>query len=270
MEKKGETNVLAWIFFILLLLVVIGVTIAIIKISNQEEKKQLESNNVMDFYLIGKDFDSKKSIEIDYYLFSNLTETEIKRGLLIKDSYTEVKNLSNNDILTIYCGGRGYYIEKVKKSFTGNELELNSSKQDCLVDKIGRIDVEHSGKIEIGEKILILNITSESNYKNIGICTAWTPGVITIASEFEKTEKPQRLEKIVDKCFYTNVSLKDSFYEFNFTVKSNEINAMDKVTFYIFDNDLTYNENPEEWELLSESLGVNLGSNIDIIYEVGD
>lgn len=260
MNKKG--SLIGWIFAILGVVAIVGLIILLIVASNQEPKK-VYNNETLDVYLSAKDSDLKKATTIDYKVFYNSTNELISEGVIERNSYTELENVSEEN-LTIYCGGQGYYHEVINKIFTEKEKADNLSKIECSVSKIGKLTIESDSILREGEQIILLNVTSESNTRDLSFCISWTPNIILVNTDYEQIDKPDRYEKTTDKCFNTHIDLKDNSTIIRIDIKANEIND-DELNFYFFDNDYVYSDG--EYKLLSELDG-NLGSNKDTEFQI--
>ena len=263
MNKKGAMwGVLIIIFVVIVLIVITGIILA-----NQERKtrqEEIAGNPIMNLYIKVRDFTYNQSINGDYVIKNN---TNYLTGNLMAGSFTEIQNISDKNNFEALCSSDRYYSELIIKNFTKDELRLKASKIECFLKPLGEIEVGSMGKIGEGERTIILNIHSKGIYKNLEICSAWSGGVINIESieKYNETEKPPRYKNIVDKCFNTKRTLENENLEVKFKVRSKTLNAVDKIAFYIFDNDWTYtNKN----ELLSENRGINLGNPIDKAIEI--
>ena len=263
MNKKGAMwGVLIIIFVVIVLIVITGIILA-----NQERKtrqEEIAGNPNMILYLKIRDFTYNQSINGNYVIKNN---TNYLIGNAMAGSFTEIQNISDKKNLEILCSSDKYYSELIIKNFTDDELKLKASKIECFLKPIGEIEVGSMGRIEEGERTITLNINSKGIYKNLGICTAWSGGIISVESieKYNETEKPIRYQSITDRCFNTGRTLKDENLEIKFRVRSKTLNAVDKVIFYVFDNDWTYtNKN----EILSENKGINLGNPQDKAIEI--
>jgi len=264
MNNKGS----AWIVWVIVGgIIFIALLFTILIIVNQDIKKKeadIYGNQTLNFYLMAKDSNYNSFLDGNYIIFN---KTDYIKGNLTKGAFSEIKNQSNNITLEILCSSEGFYSTKINKSFSSQEKRFNSSKEYCVMDKIGEIEVDSEDKLENGEKKIYLTILSKGYYKNIHICSSWTSGIIILESEYNLTAIPQRYTNTVDKCYDINKSLSNEAIEVNFKIKSEGLNKLDYINFYIFDNEFAYLEN-NIFELSSELNGVNLGNKEDEVFTI--
>jgi hypothetical protein len=284
MNKKGLSGQMLIVIIIVGFLVICGF-ITLLVILNQKEIKNTEINSNIDLYL--KANYGQKQIGGDYFVNG-------QSGKLSENSYTEIKNLSNYLNYEILVSSPGFYSALINKSFTEEEKSQNASKVNFNLKKVGTISVTNQGTLENGEQTIILNISSKDYFQKLEICVSWTPNIISVNSEPRllcnwtnengkyycngveenckslvgdicyPTQKgiPNRLKNTADKCFYYGNNLKDNSVLIPFTIKSERLNSLDQVTFYIFDNDVIYSNG---FQYISELNG-NLGNPQDFIY----
>lgn len=261
MNKKGSA--LSWILTIIGILILLGLLVALIIVTNQQEEEQ-ELEKTMTIYLSSKDADLKKSTNIDYQIYSNLSKGIVFNGKIQRNIKTQIENISKSDNLTISCGGQGYYHTLINKSFSPIEIQQNISQIECPVYKIGKLTAKTKDNLSIGEQTITINVSSEAKTQSLSFCVSWTSGIISLDTSYEKIDKPKRISKIVDKCYKTNEDLKDNSTLIKINIKSEVIEPKDKLTIYFFDEDYYFDN---EFKLMSEYEN-NLGSNNDYIFEV--
>jgi len=81
-------------------------------------------------------------------------------------------------------------------------------------------------------------------------------------------EEPARLKNKVDKCWRIAGEIKNSELSLNLNIKTEGMNSLDKVTIYVFDEDLILNTNTGKYEYLSEFEELNLGTKEDVVFEL--
>jgi hypothetical protein len=260
MNKKGN----AWVWIGLGFLVALGIliTILIIIINQNPEKQKDQSNtlNNMDIYLIATDSQFPTFLNGKYILLNN---SNYIQGDIVKDAFTEIKNVSNNHV-DILCQSAGYYSNEINYNFTSQDKSFNSSKITCPLNKIGMIQVTSKGQLSDGNINLIL--LARGYYQNIQLCTAWSSGIINVQLNYNETNIPNRYKGLVDRCYDLNLSLKDDSITIPVKIKSDTLNN-DAINFYVFDQDLQFNN---KFELMSEKGNDNYGNPTDVIYVLRD
>jgi len=260
MNKKGSMGV--WIFFGFIFLIVIVITILIITNQNPSNKNNdSEVKNNMDVYLIVKDSKYQTFLQGEYTILINSTYFQ---GDILKDTLNKVPEKIQNNYTEILCKADGFYSTKIEHNFTGTEKNQNSSKITCYLNQIGTLQIQSTGKLEEGISDIKLSLLSKGYYQNIKICTAWSSGIINVETEYNETNIPKRYKGLVDKCFDINESLKDDLITIPFEIKSEGLNKLDFVTFYIFDEELHYDGNKIDYYSQTESKII--GSSEDYIY----
>ena len=299
-NKKGSAIV--WII-IAGVVIILGIVLVLI-IANQKVKiREEELGSDLDLYVRIQD-SNENSLSGDYTLLN----TEMKKGKVLGDSFTEIKNISSNIPTFVLCEAEGYYSSKVDKYFKEIEKIQNSSKVICTLDQIGALILRSSGTVREGNSQIDLEIQSKGSFHKLELCVAWTPGIIDVdinkkericegeiwvnksnqskdlyackgveeycekvniggCTPFERV-KPDRLVTIVDKCFYLGDDLNNEEMSLTFNIVSKNLNDLDSLTFYVFDNDVVYvGKENKKFDYLSEKDGINLGNSKDYTYK---
>lgn len=264
MNSKGQLATIMIIVGVILFVVLIIVIFVSI---NQKASKPIDTSatNSITSYIIIKDGETHALIDGNYTI---LNHTNYLFGQVLKESYAEVDNLSNNqsEIMQILCQAPGYYSELLAEPFTNQEILQNVSKEECFLKKIGTIKINSDSYLVDGSSLVTLTVLAKGYYQNLTVCTSWTGGVINVNLKYaDETEKPDRYKDTTDKCFAVNQNLKDNSLDLDFEVKANGTNTNDKIVIALFDNDFVFNNG---FVQLSEMNNINLGFPIDTIYEV--
>jgi len=260
MNNKGQTKLIVGIVLGVLF---IGGIIFLVSVLNQGETNQSAvSPDFINLYVIARDSLSSTSINGNYTVQNGSTYIS---GEILRDSFTEINNLTSNGTFSLLCQSEGYYSKIDARKFNSQELNDNLSKRDCYLDRIGKIEVGSNDKLEEGENDVSVTILAKGFYKNITFCVSWTEGIVTLKSDLKEDEIPKRYYQQVDKCYSINKDLKDESIELDFEIKTEIMSKIDKVTFYFFDKDYSYTE---EFEQVSEYQNQNLGDKEDVILEI--
>ena len=183
-NKKANTGIV--IVIIVGVFILAGIILGLI-IANQKGyfKKTPETNqDLVNMYLKAMNEKTTEQIKASYVLeyLHNGSILRISNGNLSKDSLTEVKDVPVYSVTTpikFSCWSDEYYFRTTIKFFDFSEITSNTSKSVCPLEKIGSIQVTHTGEIENG--LISLNISTNKHYKKLSICTAWTPGIIYVS-----------------------------------------------------------------------------------------
>jgi len=184
-NKKAESNtgvilgIIGVIVFIIL--VVVGLIIASQKgLFNKEPEVQ---TSTLKLYLKAIDSKTRESIDAKYTLdyTANGKPIIFSQGELKKDIFTEIENVSTNNIIHAHVYGDNYYMIKALKQFMPQEIQMNVSKFIVELIKIGDISTTHSGNLNSDStNIINLNLSSVGWFYKPKICVAWTPGIISV------------------------------------------------------------------------------------------
>ncbi len=176
-KGQSKSGIIIGVIIFVVALISVGVIAMIIvgsgKSSNNEEVIQPE---LINFYLKAIDERTNEQVRANYKVEYN--NSIISEGILFGDSFTELK--TPIDTLIITCWGDKYYFGRTFKFFSGIEIDLNSSKGNCRMDKMGELEISHKGKIKEEISSIVLNLTTEDNYRKLKICTSWTQGIISV------------------------------------------------------------------------------------------
>lgn len=324
MNKKAGAGLIVGV--IIMILFIASIIVILIVISEKPNNNTTSpSEYPMKIYVEALDSKTRNQIKANYRLEYN--GTKIDEGTLSENSLTELTAPKKE--IDLICWSDKYYLSVTRKTFTPSELSLNLSKVECKLDKIGNINIKHTGNITTSESIMRLNISSNGFYKNIKICDSWSPGIISAfpkeenilcsngnwlnwtyldktsntykylpsffyrcgdcvgqyCSIIEKCDKiisgilcdpylynePETYKRKVDYCFDTGKSLNNDYMIVEFIVKTNNLNPLDKITFYIMDSDVRFDVVNRIYRQLTETNGKDLGGkniNYTVEYEL--
>lgn len=261
MNSKAQAKLWAWVFVIIVVLVVVVLTVVII-INQKADEKDIYGEDNMVVYLSIKDSQYQKNIEGSYIL-TNKSSYIFGNAI---DSLNEIKNISNNYTLTIFCMAPGFYSNKLLHNFTIQEQNFNSSKINCYLEKVGSLILSSNGILQNGETTINLNIESKGHYKNLQVCTRWSSGVINVVTNEEEIDPPKRYVGLVDRCYDLNISLYNQKIQIPFKIKSENLNQLDYVDLIVFDKEIHFDGTLDNF--YSEYDNINLGSSQDSILKI--
>lgn len=261
-NKKADTKL--WIFTIIGIFVVGGIILVAVVLLNQKGETIIEyGEENMNVYLTIKDSYHQTPLDGSFIITNR---TSYIQGEVIKDSFSEIKNLSNNYSLEVLCKSNGFYPKKINHTFTKNEKTFNITQLTCYLDKIGSIDLNYDGFLQEGESNLKLKIKSTWTYQYPEICVVWSQGVIDVQTTKQVVEPPIRYKGLVDRCYYLNQTIKDEEIIVNFKQKSKDLNSLDYIGFIVFDNVIQFDGTLNNY--YSEYNNINLGSPEDKSLEI--
>lgn len=181
MDKKGSMTAIIVISFVVIL-VIVGIVLVMVLIeknNNSDNKEQLQT---MKMFIMPRDKLSLTPIETNYlisYKNKNNINQIYSQGKL-ENSWNEV-TIPKDYNLSIYCWSNEYYLTEVFKKLDATEILLNKTMAYCDLSKIGNITINHTGTISTTYDLINLNIQSVNNYQKLGICFAWTTGIIDVS-----------------------------------------------------------------------------------------
>lgn len=180
---NNKASLAVWVIIIFFVILIAGgITIAIV-LGPKETKKPAEDQmvNVIS-YVKPMDADANQPVKSQYsiyYVNNQNIRVPLSSGKL-EDSYNEitlVKGYRNE----IYCWDDNYYLGKAEKTPTDYDLS-NKSSFDCLMHKIGNLTVASKGTLANTFNVIQLDFSTPNTFQNLGVCVAWTPGIISVAS----------------------------------------------------------------------------------------
>lgn len=180
MNKKSQLGI---ILIIVLILIVIFVILFSLSMINKKAEQKTENKNYINLYIKSIDSKSKENIEINYSLESN--NTIISTGSLF--DWTEFK-VDSSQNYKLYCWNKDYYVKEINKEITFDEKNLNSSKIICEAEKIGKIEVSHSGDLNNEINLINLSISTEDKLQKLEICESHTSGILSVNLDEFKCE----------------------------------------------------------------------------------
>ncbi len=170
-QKRGQLGIIFLCIIIFLVIVSIIVSLSFLNKKYSEDTTQI---NYISLYIKSTDKDSQNNIESNYILqdFDNI----ISNGTL--SDWTEIKVDSSKQYI-LSCWNKEHYLSSFKKVFSSSELDSNSSRLICELNKVRNLKVFHKG--ELTEKLNILSVNISSDYfKKLTICEAHTIGIISV------------------------------------------------------------------------------------------
>lgn len=185
MDKKGNIAFVFLGIFIILGLIVIGFAIALIFTNNNLLNKDPNTNlGNMELFLKSKSGDDFIAAN---YILNNEVNGIASQGKIESNAYFPINVLSNQSY-NFRCWADNYYIGSQEVKFTPNELNLNKSKRDCNMEKVGKIKIlGHKGDLSKENNKITINLTAEEgNIKSLGVCLSWTVGIINAKSKKTK------------------------------------------------------------------------------------
>ena len=278
MLKKGETNFLMISIIGIIFVILIAFVITLIIVVDEDEKEELNQN--VSLYFRAIDSETKEQKIAQYLIKSNSFE---EKGLLNSEVLTKI-NIKNENTINISCWNPDYYLSKNTKEFSPEEIKNNVSTFDCEMNKVGNLEISHTGNI--GDEIITLNFKSE-NFRYLSGVISWTTNIISVdlienskqcedhnesksgynycnnelfKCKLEENEcilneeVPNRLRGY-NHAFSTGKNIKGN-ETFSFKVKSSGLDENDKITFVFYDQDLRWSNG---FEYVSEENGLNIG-----------
>lgn len=176
--KKGSTAVIVSVILIALVIIAFAV-ILIIVIQNPSNSQIIEEENTLKLYLESRDIQTQEQIESEYVLTME-NGTFLSQGKLDKDSLIEIKGISKEGKIIVYCFSENYYYSKNPKEFTQVEKDNNASKITCNQNPSGNIKVTHNGSLNYTENIIRFNITAQKYFQGLSAVLSWSSGIISV------------------------------------------------------------------------------------------
>jgi len=176
MNKKGSYS---WIFILVGVIIIAGIIVAII-ISNQDKNTvPIITNQSLSLYLRALEPNTKISISGNYIVNDFYTNYIISKGELIRDSFTLIEGIITNKT-KIYCASDNHYANISTEEFTQEEKNNNLSKQECILNKVGKLKIESSPNLIEGENTITLNVSAIGLINRPSFCMSWSPGIVLI------------------------------------------------------------------------------------------
>ena len=196
------------------------------------------------------------------------------------DLYNEGEFVEGNNKITVeensnyqmFLDSDNYYSVKyilqyklIEESET-NYIKLKKKENNLTFDLWG----------EIREKTTTNNrlvLYGDDYYKLSMICLNWDFGIISVTSSSKEVEFVPPMEDHVEKCYKYNPEAIENGMQFDFNIKTREINTFDNIYFYILDSDIDFNdfkhkeysESGDDLGSINYKLTYNLENNTKII-----
>ena len=178
-NKMAELKLSQIIIGLGLLVFLILLISGLVMIGNHTKKNKQDINlEPVTFYIRALDSDTNKQVDVEYIITDELDQI-IRQGDLNKNSLVQIPNIPRLEKFNIYCGYKGYYLTKQIKTLNELEKQSNSSKIECKTNKIGDLQITHSGELG-GTKAIILNISSTNHFNKISAVLTWASGIINV------------------------------------------------------------------------------------------
>jgi hypothetical protein len=193
--------------------------------ATQEEK-------LVSLYIEAEDAVTGERVETDFVIVANNT-VQIT-GRTNTKGYEEIKIKESLKLLNVYALNYGgdYYVNQY--TYTGNYATLSLYKK-------GTPNLE---LIEFSDTDLKLRVNvSEGQYRQLGFCLKWSGNFLDITNtEFTEITPLQRLNGMVDKCYYTLTTLADNItIDLNLNYKLiSPLSQYDELGVILFDSDRNY------------------------------
>jgi hypothetical protein len=176
MNKKGSYG---WIFILVGVIIIAGIIVAII-ISNQDKTTvPIITNQSLNLYIRALEPNTKISISGNYIVNDFYTNYVLSRGELIRDSFTLIEGITTNKT-EIYCASDNHYSNLSTEEFTQEEKNNNLSKQECTLNKIGKLKIESSPNLVEGDNTITLNVSAIGLINRPSFCMSWSPNIVLI------------------------------------------------------------------------------------------
>ncbi|MEK6878848.1 MAG: hypothetical protein AABY22_04570 [Nanoarchaeota archaeon] len=167
-------------------------------------------------------------ILIDNMIYKNITTEEegfvVERIPINKSFILSNRNFPNQN----------YYTNK--ESYKSTESGINLRSEIELI-RIGNLSIDLTSAENENIKLLLQSI---GVIKNIGFCYRWSPGILTVKSDFEEITPPMRLLGKVDRCYDTQTNLDNSQFELKLSYRK-WTSGNETILFTFFDCDFDYN-----------------------------
>lgn len=306
MNKKGNIYWIVGIFFGVLILIAIVVTMLILALQKgKTDNNEIEGNfTEISVFLKAVDSQTKQQVKANYMIFDKnltlLSEGETDEDVRIE---TKIKKYP----IQVMCWNENHYANPQPKEISNVEIQLKSSAVDCSINEISELDITFTEFPNTKEGVININLNSE-NFRQISGVLSWTSGIIlaemrlsaiTCSGNWTNSSLIQngyscgnlylcnnittnKENKNITECNFTEPipsrfeKIRNSFttqangnYEFNLYVKTaDDIDSEDYIQIIFYDKDLRFNG--KKLEYISELNGEDIGGRdypIRIYYE---
>lgn len=177
MIKKASTGI--YIFVIILIILIVGAIVTIYILNKKGIFNKQSDLKILKTFIIPRDSDTLIPVKANYTLeYFNEGKRVIYSSGKLEDSYNELISPINYPIL-FECWSNNYYLVKTQKIITPQDILNNQTFFTCDMQRIGKLNITHSGLIKEGK--IFLNLTTDANYKGTSFCFSWSVGIINVA-----------------------------------------------------------------------------------------
>lgn len=180
MNKRGNTT---WIVVSIIIGIIFILILALGFVFLRDKISPSGSSEVKYMKIYIRSLESKNQTVSDYFVdySQGLNSVILSNGKLSEDSYTEVLNIPQDQEIYVTCLSDQYYSDRKLKIFSQTELDLNSSKLDCNLKKIGNLTIKYSGGLNDIENRIELNISSDKFFQGLSMAFSWTAGIVDVS-----------------------------------------------------------------------------------------
>lgn len=195
-NKKGLSGIIiAGIFIVIILgLIFTGVIVANKQGWFKKQPKE-EAIPMIELYLRANELGNEAKYVPAYVQIDWMKDGANYVGYksdIVADAYTPFL-VPADRIVTVRCQGDDegeYYLVTAFKEHNSRELEVNKSKMDCTMAKIGTLEVKKvSGNLNFNQNQIVLNVTARDGwFYKLSMCFAWSAGIIDVSNKNQWTE----------------------------------------------------------------------------------
>lgn len=177
---NSKAGIGLWIGIFLALLFVGAIIAGLILANNRgmfNKTPEQKTIPTMPLYIKGMEEGTNKNLSSNYAVEVN--HTIISHGILDAGRWLSV-DVPIDSLPNVYCWDNNHYTVKAVKMLTADDMRMNRSTLSCDMVKIGKLTIQRKGSIDSTMNSITLNLSSNDWFYRVGLCFAWTVGIIDV------------------------------------------------------------------------------------------